>query len=242
MIQFREIPDDDPVLDGSPVLRVLDFLKAQFAQDPKGIPLTKSGAFRRAMVAEAITTIRFPDWTEQEIYREFNKIRVADEHHFEPLWILHSVMRDMRIVRPYLGHLRLTKAGKDLFADRFRTFDVVTRTLLFKADEFGHPRENRNLLGNYDVWLNVIDYEARGGITARALTEVFYGPSDPALVYDPRVGDLYSGVLKPLVWSGLLSENMTGGRKLVDRVYATTPLWSRYLELDPIPPRLRVVK
>lgn len=242
MIRFREIPDDDPVLDGSPVLRVLDFLKAQFDRDPKGIPLTKSGAFRRAMVAEAISAIRFPDWTEQEIYQEFNKIRVADEHHFEPLWVLHFILRDMRLVRPYLGHLRLTKAGKDLFADRFRMFDVVTRTLLFNADEFRHPRENRNLLGNWDVWLNVIDYEARGGITARALTEVFYGPTDPAQIYDPRIGDLYGGVLKPLVWSGLLSEDMTGGRKIADRVYSITPLWTRYLALNSKPPRLRVVK
>ncbi|CUX80031.1 MAG: hypothetical protein HLUCCA05_14500 [Roseibaca calidilacus] len=242
MYRFRTLPDDDPIMDSSPVLRVLDFLNAQFALNPKGIPLTKSGAFRRVMVAEAITTIQFPDWTEQEIYHGFGKIRVADEHHFEPLWILHSVLRNMRMVRPYLGHLRLTKAGKDLFSDRFRTFDVVTRTLLFKAEKFRSAREYRNLLGNWDVWLNVIDYEARGGIAGRALTEVFYGPADPAQVYDPRMGDLYSGVLKPLVWSGLLSEDMTDGRKLVDRIYATTPLWSRYLELDPKPPRLRVVK
>ncbi|WP_168796823.1 hypothetical protein [Phaeovulum veldkampii] len=88
--------------------------------------------------------------------------------------------------------------------------------------------------------MNVIDYEARGGITARALTEVFYGPSDPGQVYDPRVGDLYGGILKPLVWSGLLSEDMTGGRKIADRVYdhaALGPLPRAGPETTPAPGR-----
>ena len=242
MYGFRPLSDDDPILDTSPVQRLLAFLKYQFDQNPKGIPLTKSGAFRRVMVAEAITAIHFPDWTAQEIYHGFGKIRVADEHHFEPLWRMHQLLRDMRLVRTYLGHLRLTRAGKELFTGRFRAFDAVTQATLFEAHEFQHARYYHRLMGGWDIWLNVIDIEAQGGVTGRALTETFYGPVDPTHPYDPKVGALYSGVLKPLVWTGLLQEDMPDGRKIGDRIYTVTPLWKRYLELDQKPPRLRVVK
>ena len=242
MYRFRPLSDDDPILDSSPVQRTLSFLKDQFDQNPKGIPLTKSGAFRRAMVAEAITAINFPDWTAPEIYHGFGKIRVADERHFEPLWRMHQLLRDMRLARTYLGHLRMTKVGKELFSGRFRAFDAVTQAVLFEADEFRSERQYHGLMGGWDVWLNVIDIEAQGGVTGRALTETFYGPVDPTHPYDPKVGALYSGVLKPLVWTGLLQEDMPDGRKIGDRIYTVTPLWKRYLELDQKPPRLRVVK
>lgn len=74
-----------------------------------------------------------------------------------------------------------------------------------------------------------------------ALTETLYGPAQTDGPYDPRMSALYDGVLKPLVWAGLLHENMDLGRALGDRVYVLTPLWRRYLELDPKRPLLRVV-
>jgi hypothetical protein len=155
---------------------------------------------------------------------------------------MHQLLRDMRLVRTYLWHLRLTKAGKELFNGRFRSFDAVTQAVLFEAHEFRNERQYHRLMGGWDIWLNVIDIEAQAGVTGRALTETFYGPVDPAYPYDPKVGALYSGVLKPLIWTGLLTEDMPNGRKIGDRVYTVTPLWKRYLELDPKPPRLRVVK
>jgi hypothetical protein len=184
----------------------------------------------------------FPDWTAQEIYNGFGKIRVADEHHFEPLWRMHQLLRDMRLARTYLGHLRMTRAGKELFSRRFRAFDAVTQAVLFEALEFRSERQYHRLMGGWDIWLNVIDIEAQGEVTGRALTEAFYGPVDPTHPYDPKVGAVYSGVLKPLVWSGLLREDMPDGRKVGDRVYTLTPLWKRYLELDQKPPRLRIMK
>ncbi|MGL4414716.1 hypothetical protein [Roseinatronobacter monicus] len=241
MYCFRTLPDDDPLLDSSPLMRALDFLKHQLDQNPEGIPLTKSAAFRRAMVADAITTIRWPDWTEQEIYHSFCKIKVADEHHFEPLWRLHWILRDMRVVRPYRGQLRLTKAGVTLFSSRFQVFDAVVREIIFEAKHFKYSRENRALMGNWDIWLNVIDIEAQHGISGEDLTKALYGPLEIGQAFDPRTSALYDGVLTPLVWTGLLQEDMSQGRKLSERVYIITPLWRRYLELDPKKPRLRVV-
>ena len=241
MFAFRTLSNDDPLLDSSPLMRALDFLKHQFDQNPKGIPLTKSGAFRRAMVAEAITTIHWPDWTEQEIYHGFMPIKVADEHHFEPLWRLHWILRDMRLVRPYRGHLRITKIGTAMFSSRFQVFDAVARETIFEALHFKYAREDRALMGNWDIWLNVIDIEAQHGISGQDLTAVLFGPLEVGHAFDPRTSALYNGVLTPLVWTGLLQEDMSQGRKLSDRIYMITPLWRRYLELDPKQPRLRVV-
>ena len=84
MYAFRELSDDDAQLDGAPLMRALDFLRDQFLKNPNGIPLTKSKAFRRTLVADAITTIQWPDWTEQRIYHGYMPIKVADEYHFEP--------------------------------------------------------------------------------------------------------------------------------------------------------------
>jgi len=201
MYKFRTLSDDDPLLDSSPLMRALDFLTHQFDQNPTGIPLTKSGGFRRAIVADAITTIRFPDWTEKEIYHSFNKIKVADEHHFESLWRLHWILRDMRLVRPYRGQLRLTKAGAALFSGRFQVFDAVTRETIFEARHFKFARENCDLLGNWGIWLNVIDIDAQHRISGLDLTEKLYDPLKGAHALDPRTSALYDGVLTPLVWT-----------------------------------------
>jgi DNA-binding PadR family transcriptional regulator len=83
--------------------------------------------------------------------------------------------------------------------------------------------------------------EAQSGVSGKELTEVLYGPDPTGNIFDPRTSALYDGVLKPLVWAGLLQENRDLGRKLTERVYTTTPLWHRYLKLDVKKPRLHVV-
>jgi len=233
--------DDDPLLDTSPVMRTIDFLAAQFEEHPKGIPLTKSKALRRNVVADAILTIQWPDWTESEIYNGFMPIKIADEYHFQPFCELRHIMWDMGLFRHYRDHLRLSKVGKALFANRFKSFNAITREMIFEAEQFEYSRFNQGILGTWDIWLNVIDIEAQTSVSGKVLTEVFYGPDTIGNIYDPRTSALYDGVLKPLVWAGLLNENKDLGRKLSERVYTTTPLWHRYLELDAKKTRLRVV-
>jgi hypothetical protein len=74
-----------------------------------------------------------------------------------------------------------------------------------------------------------------------ALTDALYGQTDDPNAFDPRTSALYDGVLKPLVHCGLLDESRANGRKLVERVYSRSPLWTQYLKLDPKQPTLRVV-
>ncbi|MGI3212637.1 hypothetical protein ACROSR_16170 [Roseovarius tibetensis] len=241
MYGFRTLDDDDPVLDSSPLMRALDFLQAKLEAEPKGIPLTKTKALRRAMVAEAITKIQWPDWTEQEIYHGFMPIKVADEYHFQPFWILHHILLEMKLLRHYRGRLLFSKAGSRLFTSRFNAFDVIAKEVVFHSPYFEISRMRGDIIGSWDIWLNVIDIEAQQGVSGKDLTEVLYGPSESDGPFDPRTSALYDGVLKPLVWAGLLDENRQLGRKLSERVYTVTSLWNRYLQLDPKPVRLRVV-
>jgi hypothetical protein len=241
MYDFKTMSAGDPLLETSPIMRSIDFLAAQFEENPKGIPLTKTKALRRALVADAISSIQWPDWTESEIYNGFMPIKIADEYHFQPFCELRQIMWEMGLFRHYKGHLRLARAGRDLFENRFKSFDAITRNMVFENDHFEYHRLNRGIAGTWDIWLNVIDMEAQSGVSGKELTEVLYGPDPTGNTFDPRTSALYDGVLKPLVWAGLLQENRDLGRKLTERVYTTTPLWHRYLKLDVKKPRLHVV-
>lgn len=241
MYDTLTIPSDDALLEGSPLVRVLDFLAAKFVENPKGIQMTKTMAFRRDLIAEAILKIQWPDWTEQEIYNGYMPIKVADEYHFEPFWELHYLLLRMKVVRHYKGKLVLTKLGKSVFEDRFRRFDAAAHALLFDDPHYAEMRYGRNLVGNWNIWLNVLDVEAQHGTTGQNITEVLYGKEDEPNEFDPRTSALYYGVIKPLMWCGMLEEHIDNGRKLVDRVYTKTPLWKQYFQLDPKKPMLRVV-
>ena len=103
MFEFRQISADDPVLDQSPLVRALDFLLAKFDEHPNGIPLTKSLAFKRDLVADAIIEIQWPDWTEQQIYHGYMPIKIADEQHFEPFRDLHHPPCESKVGAPLQG-------------------------------------------------------------------------------------------------------------------------------------------
>ena len=74
-------------------------------------------------------------------------------------------------------------------------------------------------------------------MTGKYLTHVLYGPPDLDGPFDERPSRLYDGVLKPLVWSGLLTESIPEVQLLSERTYSKTPLWDRYLDLDDKPAR-----
>ena len=50
--------------------------------------------------------------------------------------------------------------------------------------------------------------------------------------FDPVPHILFSHVLRPLVWTGLLSEHKSGHGFVRDRVYLKTPLWKAALKLE----------
>ena len=102
-------------------------------------------------------------------------------------------------------------------------------------------RWKSGLIGNWDIWLQLLDIETTYGASGKQLTETFYGAEDDPNAFDPRTGLLHLWMLDPLIYCGLLEENRDNGRKLVDRTYRKTELWSAYLQLDEKPPILKLV-
>jgi len=129
-------------------MRALDFLRGQFIENSNGIPLTKIKAFRRALVADAIRTIKWRDWTEQKIYHGYMPIKVAGEYHFEPFWILHHILLEMKLVRHYRDRLLLSKAGAALFACCFDSFNVIAQDILFRTPYFEESRVRGGIMGH----------------------------------------------------------------------------------------------
>lgn len=117
------------------------------------------------------------------------------------------------------------------------TFRPIVRLVapfyLFRIDHSRNSRlKEKRLFGSWMIFLDVINVAAEGGITAKRLREVLYGPLDPSRRYDPIAGQLYVEVLRPLCWLGLLQvvgEKCMASR---DNVYAKTPIWHAALRLD----------
>lgn len=241
MYKFRTLANDDALLDTSPIMRAIDFMSTQLEGNPRGIPLTQSGMLSQNIVADAILEIKWPGWTELEIYHGIIPITAADEYHFEPLHLLRQVMFEMGLFRSHRNHLKLSRLGMMLFAERFHCFDAVVHELLFDTHYFNNLRFSSALGGTWNTWLNIIDFEAATGASGKVLTDRIYGSHDAEGAFGPRVSATYNAVLKPLLWTGLLVEHSDFGRTLAKRVFTTTPLWYHYLELDKKRPRLRMM-
>ncbi len=103
---------------------------------------------------------------------------------------------------------------------------------LFRLDHGAHLRSEGELLGNWDVFLNVINVEADHGASIGALRTALYGSShDGANRYDDIGWAFYITVLRPLWWAGLLQTDHLG-RMSIDTQFFKTALWRRYLRLD----------
>jgi len=159
--------------------------------------------------------------------------KVLNEWDFFPLAELHDLMVVLKIARDFKGYFRLTTLGKTFVGRPGRMFGLVAPFYLFRVDHARHSRlKEERLFGNWDIFLNVINVEAEGGISAEGLHEVLYGLPEPGPPYDPIAGELYVEILRPLCWLGLLQ--VVGEERMAsrDNDYAKTPLWHAALRLD----------
>lgn len=216
---FLELSDTDPALVHSPMVRGLTHMLAYIAENGS-IGLTPSGAFKRVFVQWAAEAFDWPGHRPADLYA-VNK--VLNEWDFFPLAELHEFMLALKIGRHFKGEFRLTPGGKTFVRQPGRLFGLVAPFYLFRVDHARHSRlREERLLGNWDIFLNVINVEAEGAISAERLYEVLYGPPDPGPRYDPIAGQLYVEILRPLCWLGLLQ--VVGEARLAfrDNLYAKT--------------------
>lgn len=228
MIEFQKLPDDDPNLDHSPLLRAAR-LTLQYAQDHGSIGLTKTGAFKRVFVHWAAEHFEWPGLSKDELFK-LNK--VLNEYDFLPLELLHFVLVQMKHGRHYKGEFRITKRGAELLKSPAALFAELIPFFLFELDHASYSRIQERPVGNWDVWLNVLNVEADQGGSANQLYEVLYGPVPEEGTGWREFSTFRNCVLVPLCWAGLLAEVAEPRQRLADRQYFKTPLWRSALQLD----------
>jgi len=232
VIALQKIDDADPALAHSPMVRGLERTFAWMGEHG-GIPLTPSKAFKRVFVHWAAAEFDWPGHREADLFA-VNK--VLNEPDFVPLMVLHELMIALKLGRHYKGAFRLTKAGQALVGHPGRIFATVIPAFLFRVDHAGFSRLNDDpLIGNWDVFLTVLNVEAEDGATGAHLRRVLYGEPEtgPFPRYDEVMGALYIQVLRPLCWAGLLHEESGAvSYRMEDELFVKTPLWKAALRLD----------
>ncbi|SHL38015.1 hypothetical protein SAMN05444414_11263 [Roseovarius marisflavi] len=224
MIKFRDLPDDHPDLAYSPLLRAA-VLTLRYAEDNGGIGLTQAKAFKRTFVKWAAEHFDWPGMSSEELFR-YNK--VLNEYDFPPLELLHFLLLELKLGRHYKGEFRATKLGKTLAQQEGRLFDTVIPFYVLNIDHSSYGRFDEKPMGNWDVWLNVLNVEMDSGATDHDLYQVFYG-NDAS--WRERAA-FASCVLLPLEWSGLVFRKDTNRDGQNERHYFKSPLWRSVLKLD----------
>ncbi len=229
MIEFRPLDDDHPDIGHSPLLRGA-LLTLQYAQKHGSIGLTKTKAFKRAFVHWAVEHFDWPDQSAEEMFR-YNK--VINEYDFPPLEVLHFLFIALRLGRHLKGEFRLTKRSSELAKAPGRLFAELIPYFVLQIDHSSHGRFDDRPLGNWDVWMNIINVEADGGTTEAALFETFYGePQDWHTMGWREMAAFSSCVLQPLEWAGLLTTTREDDAGANERHVFKTPLWRSTLRLD----------
>lgn len=228
-----KLQTDVDVMALSPMLRGM-VLTLRYADEHDGIGLTKSDAMNRKFVHWAAAAFDWPGHTPEEL---FIVNKVLNEDDLFPLWPVRNLLHHLKLIRRYKGTLRATALGRSLAAEPAKFFDLVAPIYLYRFvhDEYMRDGEDHGVLGNWHIFLNLINIEARQGCKSARLIEVLYGMTDNEN-YDPHYSSVSStfriNVLRPLCWLGLLSEETDGKRMFKDSTYHKTALWMASLKLE----------
>lgn len=228
MIPCKPISDDNPALEHSLVLRAA-LLTFGYIEANGPIGLTPSKALKRYFVEWAAEAFAWPYHTPDDLYA-VNK--VLNEHDFLPLMVLHDVLLSAKLVRHYKGAMHMTKLAKQLRTRPAFLAIYLTNHLLAVIDHSEYTRYGDQLIGDWSIFLDVIDREAQVGVNEERLCAVLFGGSEKDALRDSRMRSiLYLHVLRPLCWAGLLEEHRQGRGFDRARLFVKTPLWAAALDL-----------
>lgn len=230
MIPFKPIADNDPALAHSTLLKAT-LLTIDYIETNGPIALTPSNALKRYFVQWAAEAFAWPHYTAAELYA-FNK--VLNEQDFPALVVLHDLLRGAKLVRHYKGTMMLTKLGKTLKHQPAALWKLLTSHLLLEIDHAQYTRYGDHLVGNWDIFLNVINVETEAGVTEEHLCSVLFGGREEDIKrHEYRLAaTFYIHALRPLCWSGLMEELRFGSGLERQELFVKTPLWSAALALE----------
>lgn len=233
MIPFKPIKDDEPALIHSPLLKAA-LLTIGYIENNGPIGLTPSKALKRYFVQWAADAFAWPNYTREDLYA-VNK--VLNEADFPPLVVLHDVLLTAKLARHYKGAIQLTSLAKKLKARPAELWTLLAGTMLHALDHSQYTRFGDTLVGSWDIFLKVINVEARHSVTEERLCSVLFGVREEDIWRaDYRLAAaFYLHVLRPLCWVGVLDEYRIGKGLSRRELFAKTPLWPVALELETDP-------
>lgn len=222
MIHLKSLPDDVAVLDQAHVFRGARLILGYVAEHG-AIPLTPSKAFKRIFVNWAAEAFVWPHWTVADLY-SVNK--VLNEYDFGPLEVLHHLLIDLKLGRHFKCTFRLTKVGQGLVAKPKDLFEILVPFFLFNVNHGYYSRFEHEPFRDWDAGLNVLNIEAENGVSLGEFCAALYGPVTRDREQQRRAeSELYTGILRPLCWAGLLDEHRSRGAGLAAHTYQKTALW-----------------
>ena len=230
MIPFKPITDDEPALIHSPLLKAA-LLTIGYIETNGPIDLTPSKALKRYFVQWAADAFAWPNYTAEDLYA-VNK--VLNEADFPPLLVLHDVLLAAKLARHYKGAMQVTSLAKKLKARPAELWRVLASTLLCVIDHSQYTRNGDTLVGNWDIFLNVINVEAQNSVTEERLCSLLFGVREEDIwrAHYRLAAAFYIHVLRPLCWVGVMDEYRIGKGLSRREPFAKTPLWPVALGLE----------
>jgi hypothetical protein len=228
MIKLKPASSNADLLDQSHLFRGARLILA-YAEEQGSIPLTPSKAFKRVFVNWAAEAFVWPHWTVVDLYR-VNK--VLNEYDFGPLQLLHQLLIDLKLGRHYKGTFRITKLGREMIARPSELFDVLVPFFLFNVNHSYYSRFEEQTFRDWETALNILNVEAENGLSLGEFCSSVFGTAPRSREQQWQAeSELYTGILRPLCWAGLLDEQRSKGGGLATNSYQKTPLWSDMLAL-----------
>jgi hypothetical protein len=153
MIEYCALPDDNPALAASPLLRA-GLLTLRYAQENGAIGLTKAMAFKRVFVHWAVEHFDWPGKSAEEMFR-YSK--VINEYEFPPLEVLHQLLITLRLGRHFNGEFRLTKRGAEFAGAPARLFAELIPFFVLQIDHSSSARFEDRPFGKWDLFVDERD-------------------------------------------------------------------------------------
>jgi hypothetical protein len=148
--------------------------------------------------------------------------------------MLHDLLLSLKLARHYKGALHVTKLGKQLRGHPGELWALIAKRILGGFDATPYSRFEVPFVGNWDVFLNIINVEGHMGCTDDHLCAVLFGSKkgEHGLEHAKIRSAFYVHCLRPLIWLGLLDETTTGTGLNRERIFTKTPLWFSVFRLE----------
>ena len=230
MIELLPVDDAEPAFEHSPLLKGA-LLTLEYIETNGPIGLTPSKALKRYFVEWAAEAFAWPHYTAEELYY-LNK--VLNEADFVPLFMLHDLLISLKLVRHQKGAMHITKLGKQLRSHSGALWAVLAERIFGGFNVTPYERYEVPFVGNWDVFLGVINVETHSGCTDDHLCETLFGSrrADQGMRHVNLRSAFYVHCLRSLVWLGLLHESTVGEGLNRQRIFTKSPLWFAALRLE----------